>query len=258
MLTVPVYSPSGERIGEETIDPADFGGEINKQLLHDVVLMHLAARRVGTVNTRGRADVAGSGKKLFRQKGTGNARVGPKRTHKRKGGGVAFARRNRDYRYAMPKKAVRAAIRMALLSKFQDNQAIVLDGLALSKPKTREVASIFRAIKRPDMSEAEAAESVGETKTAAMGRTLERRTILFGLPAHDQVLHSSVRNIEGVMVAPVAEFNTYDILKQRYLVLTREALRALKDRAKQTAAGRKPAPAAALGDGSHAAPHTES
>ena len=133
MLTVPVYNPAGEQIGEETIDPADFGGAINKQLLHDVVLMHLAARRVGTVNTRGRADVAGSGKKLFRQKGTGNARVGSKRTNKRKGGGVAFARRNRDYRYSMPKKAVRAAIRMALLSKFQDRQAIVLDGLTLSQ-----------------------------------------------------------------------------------------------------------------------------
>src|SRR6516165_2272873 len=146
MLKVPVYSPSGERIGEETIDPADFGGAINKQLLHDVVLMHLAARRVGTVNTRGRADVAGSGKKLFRQKGTGNARVGPKRTNKRKGGGVAFARRNRDYRYAMPKKAVRAAIKMALLSKFQDNQAIVLDGLHLTKPQAKVVAKALRSI----------------------------------------------------------------------------------------------------------------
>ena len=115
MLTIPVYNPAGEQIGEETIDPDDFGGAVNKQLLHEVVLMHLAARRVGTVNTRGRADVAGSGKKLFRQKGTGNARAGSKRTHKRKGGGVAFARRNRDYRYSMPKKSVRAAVRMALL-----------------------------------------------------------------------------------------------------------------------------------------------
>ena len=90
MLTIPVYNPAGEQIGEETIDPADFGGEVNKQLLHEVVLMHLAARRVGTVNTRGRADVAGSGKKLFRQKGTGNARAGSKRTNKRKGGGVGL------------------------------------------------------------------------------------------------------------------------------------------------------------------------
>ncbi len=162
MLTVPVYNPAGEKVGEESIDPADFGGEVNKQLLHDVVLMHLAARRVGTVNTRGRADVAGSGKKLFRQKGTGNARAGSKRTNKRKGGGVAFARRNRDYRYSMPKKAVRAAIRMALLSKFQDGQALVIDGLAPGEtPKTKLVAQALRAIRRPDLTEAEAAEVVG-------------------------------------------------------------------------------------------------
>jgi large subunit ribosomal protein L4 len=258
MLTVPVYSTAGEQLGEETIDPADFGGEINKQLLHDVVLMHLAARRVGTVNTRGRADVAGSGKKLFRQKGTGNARVGAKRSNKRKGGGVAFARRNRDYRYSMPKKAVRAAIRMALLSKFQDRQAIVVDGLSLSKPQTKQVAGIFRAIRRPDLTENEAAEAVGETKTAARARTLDRRTILFGLASHDPLLHSSVRNIEGVMVAPVAEFNTYDILKQRYLVLTREALAALKDRAKRQAEKRAATTPATAGAPVHAAPHTGS
>jgi len=238
MLTIPVYNTAGERTGEETIDPADFGGAINKQLLHDVVLMHQAARRVGTVNTRGRADVAGSGKKLFRQKGTGNARVGPKRTNKRKGGGVAFARRNRDYRYSMPKKSVRIAIRMALLSKFQDHQALVLDGLTLNQPKTKDVARILRAIQRPDLSESEAAEAVGETKVAARKRTLERRSILLGIPAHNPVLHSSARNIEGVKVAPVAEFNTYDILKQRYLVLTREALIALKERVKQETARR--------------------
>jgi large subunit ribosomal protein L4 len=239
MLTVPVYNSAGEQIGEEPIDPDDFGGTINKQLLHDVVLMHQAARRVGTVNTRGRADVAGSGKKLFRQKGTGNARVGAKRTNKRKGGGVSFARRNRDYRYSMPKKAVRIAIRMALLSKFQDRQAVVLDGLALNQPKTREVARILSAIRRPDLSESEAAEAVGETKVAARKRTLDRRSILLGLPVHNPVLHSSARNIQGVKVAPVAEFNTYDILRQRYLVLTREALVALVQRFKQEAARRK-------------------
>src|SRR5215210_8350728 len=129
MLTVPVYNRAGEKVAEESIDPADFGGKVNKQLLHDVVVMHQANRRVGTVNTRGRADVAGSGKKLFRQKGTGNARAGSKRTNKRKGGGVAFARRNRDYSYSMPKKAVRTAIRMAILSKFQDGQALIVDDL---------------------------------------------------------------------------------------------------------------------------------
>src|SRR5271167_3545569 len=159
MLTIPVYNPAGEQIGEETIDPADFGGAINKQLLHDVVLMQQAARRVGTVNTRGRADVASSGKKLFRQKGTGNARVGPKRTNKRKGGGVAFARRNRDYRYSIPKRAVRAAVRMALLSKFQDGQALIVEGLAGAATKTKQVAGVLKAIRRPDLTEAEAAEA---------------------------------------------------------------------------------------------------
>lgn len=233
MLTVPVYNPAGEKVGEETIDPADFGGEVNKQLLHDVVLMHLAARRVGTVNTRGRADVAGSGKKLFRQKGTGNARAGSKRTNKRKGGGVAFPRRNRDYRYTIPKKAVRAAIRMALLSKFQDRQALVIDGLAIGeKPQTRIVANVLRAIQRPDLTEQEATEAVGESKSTALRRTLDGRSILIGLPTHDPNLYRSARNIDGVQVAPVSDFNTYDVLKQRYLLLTREALNALKERVK--------------------------
>src|SRR5271165_7396809 len=137
MLTLNVYNAKGESVGTVDVDPAEFGGAVNKQLLHDVVIMHQANQRAGTHSTLRRGEVAGSGKKLFRQKGTGNARVGPKRTNKRKGGGVAFARRNRDYRYSMPKKAVRAAIRMALLSKFQDRQAIVLDGLNLTKPQTK-------------------------------------------------------------------------------------------------------------------------
>jgi large subunit ribosomal protein L4 len=244
MLTAPVYNAAGEKVGEESIDPADFGGAINKQLLHDVVLMHLAARRVGTVNTRGRADVAGSGKKLFRQKGTGNARAGAKRTNKRKGGGVAFARRNRNYRYTMPKKAVRAAVQMALLSKFQDHQAVIVEGLSLSSPKTREVVRVLKAIQRPDLTEAEATIAVGESKAKARGRTLDRRTILIGLPAHDPAFHRGARNIEGVQVAPVADFNTYDVLKQRYLLLTREALVVLKERVKARPA-RRAAPAAA-------------
>ena len=233
MLSVPVFNMNGEKVADESIDPADFGGSVNKQLLHDVVLMHLAARRVGTVNTRGRADVAGSGKKLFRQKGTGNARAGSKRTNKRKGGGVAFARRNRDYRYSMPKKAVRTAIRMALLSKFQDQQAIILDTLTVGdKPQTKVVAQMFRSIVRPDLGEGASVKPVeGETKVATLGRSLEGRTVLLGLPGNDPVVYRSARNIPGVKVAPVVEFNTYDILRQKYLILTRESLAALKERA---------------------------
>ena len=245
MLTVPVFNRAGEKVGEETIDPADFGGRVNKQLLHDVVVMHLANRRVGTVNTRGRADVAGSGKKLFRQKGTGNARVGSKRTNKRKGGGVAFARRNRDYRFALPKRAVRAAIRMALLSKFEDRQAIILQGLTPTDPnvalKTKDVAATLRALRRPDLAETEATATEGENKTQALKRTLDRRSVLIGLPDHNPGFHRGARNIEGVQVAPVAEFNTYDILKQRYLILTPEALAVLRERVKEKTSRRRAA-----------------
>jgi large subunit ribosomal protein L4 len=231
MITIPVYNQTGERVGEESIDPALFGGEVNKQLLHDVVVMHLANRRVGTVNTRGRADVAGSGKKLFRQKGTGNARAGSKRTNKRKGGGSAFARRNRYHGYDMPKKAVRLAVRMALLSKFQDGQALIVEGFgtpgpADAKPKTKAVAQVLRALPRPDAPTSPQAE--GETKKAQVARTFDRRKVLIGLPEYNPVFYQSARNLEGVMVAPVSEFNTYDVLRQRYLILSREAFEALK------------------------------
>src|SRR5207244_12456332 len=129
MLNLNVYNRQGESVGTVEIDPDEFGGSVNRQLLHDVVVMHLANQRAGTHSTLRRGEVAGSTKKLFRQKGTGNARVGPRRTNKRKGGGTAKGPKPRDYEYHMPKKMVRAATRMAILSKFQDNEAVILDEL---------------------------------------------------------------------------------------------------------------------------------
>jgi len=223
MLSVPVYNTKGEKIGEESIDASLLGGEVNKQLLHDAVLMYQANLRVGTVNTRGRADVAGSGKKLFRQKGTGNARAGSKRTNKRVGGGVAFARRNRDYSYTMPKKSVRLATRMAVLSKIQDRQILIIDGLTTGEIKTSFVAGAFAAQQRPDI-----AKTAADNKTQQAKQTLGTATLLFGLPEHDPKLYLSARNIPGVKISPVGDFNALDILKQRYLVLTREAFLKLK------------------------------
>src|SRR6516162_6968814 len=118
MLSVNVYNRQGETVGTVEIDPAEFGGAINKELLHEVVLMHLANQRAGTHSTLRRGEVAGSTRKLFRQKGTGNARAGTRRTNKRRGGGTAKGPKPRDYEYHLPKKAVRAATRMAILSKF--------------------------------------------------------------------------------------------------------------------------------------------
>src|SRR5262245_976681 len=144
MITLNVYNRQGESVGTVQVNPADLGGKINKQLLHDVVLMHLANQRAGTHSTLRRGEVAGSTKKLFRQKGTGNARVGTKRTNKRRGGGTAKGPKPRDYEYHLPKKAVRAATRMAILSKLQDQEAVIVDQLKFSEIKTRQMADALR------------------------------------------------------------------------------------------------------------------
>src|ERR1700676_4816446 len=147
MITLDVVNRLGEKVGTIDVDPADFGGKINKQLLHDVVVMYLANQRAGTHSTLRRGEVAGSTKKLFRQKGTGNARVGTRRTNKRRGGGTAKGPKPRDYEYHLPKKAVRLATRMAILSKFRDQQAVIVDDLGLPEAKTKQMAGILKALK---------------------------------------------------------------------------------------------------------------
>ena len=146
-IVVPVVDKSGNSKGTIEIDPAAFGGVISRKLMHDVVLMYLANQRAGTHHTLRRGQVAGSTKKLFRQKGTGNARVGTKRSNKRRGGGTAKGPKPRDYEYHLPKKAVRAATRMAILSKFLDKEAVVSDELAMGSPETKEIAGVLKAIK---------------------------------------------------------------------------------------------------------------
>src|SRR5207253_10538981 len=147
MISLDIVNRQGEKVGSVDVDPADFGGAVNKQLLHDVVVMHLANQRAGTHSTLRRGEVAGSTKKLFRQKGTGNARVGPRRTNKRKGGGTAKGPKPRDYEYHLPKKAVRLATRMAILSKIEDKEIVVVDDLKLDRIGTKAVATVIKALK---------------------------------------------------------------------------------------------------------------
>lgn len=223
-LTIPVVDRTGADKGTIEIDPAEFGGKISKQLMHDVVLMYLANQRAGTHHTLRRGQVAGSTKKLFRQKGTGNARVGTKRTNKRRGGGTAKGPKPRDYEYHLPKKAVRSATRMAVLSKFMDGQVVIIDDLSLTAPKTKEMVGVLKAIK------------IG-TKTTEQGDkpvTLLDTTVLIGTDKLDPNVYKSARNIDGVKVLPAAEFNCYTVLKQRRLVLTRSALEALRNVGKKT------------------------
>src|SRR5438552_12776946 len=176
MLSVDVFNREGVSVGTVEVDPAEFGGKVNRQLLHDVVLMHLANQRAGTHSTLRRGEVAGSTKKLFRQKGTGNARVGTRRTNKRKGGGTAKGPKPRDYEYHLPKKAVRTATRMAILSKFQDQEAIILDELTLTEAKTKQVVSVLKALK------------------------LQDTTCLIGTAGIDKDFYRAARNIEGVEI----------------------------------------------------------
>jgi large subunit ribosomal protein L4 len=115
---------------------------------------------------------------------------------------------------------------MAVLSKIQDRQILIIDGLDSSDIKTKTVAAAFAALQRPDIERTDA-----ENKTRQARQTLATATLLFGLPEHDPKLYLSARNISGVKVSPVGDFNALDVLKQRYLVLTREAFLKLKSNA---------------------------
>ena len=212
MISVPVVDVTGKQVGTYSLDPADFAKDINKQLLHDVVVMYLANKRTGSHKTKTRGEVSGSTKKLFRQKGTGNARVGTKRSPIRRGGGHTFAKVPRDYGYRLPKKAVRLATRMAILSKFQDNQAVIVDKLAVTEIKTKQVSQVLKAL------------------------GLKEDSTLLAIKEYDNKLYRSARNIGNLMISPALELNAYDILRQRRFLVTKEALDALKSAGKEKAA----------------------
>lgn len=211
-VSLPVYNRLGQTVGNVEVDPADLGGKINKQLLHEVVLMYLANRRAGTHSTLRRGEVAGSTKKVFRQKGTGNARIGTKRTNKRRGGGTAKGPKPRDYEYHLPKKAVRSATRMAILSKLLDKEAVIIEDLKLGEIKTKAVAETLSNL------------------------DLNGVSCLIGLAATEidesQTVYRSARNIRGVAVHPTSQFNAYDVLKPKRLLLTKAALNELVKNAK--------------------------
>ncbi len=237
MLSLKVYNKDGAEVGQVEVNPSDFGGRVNRQLLHDAVIQYQANQRAGTHSTLRRGEVAGSTKKLFRQKGTGNARVGTKRTNKRRGGGTAKGPKPRDYSYYMPKKAQRAATRMAILSKFQDNQAIIIDEIALDKPKTSQITSLLRALKLMGKKQASQSEGYDHNTDAV--------TCLLGLAkGQDEAgkeaaknVYLSARNIPTVEVAQAEELNVYSILRQKRLILTKAALEAITAKARRDQAG---------------------
>lgn len=217
-FAIPVLDASGKQIETITVDAAEFGGKISPTLLHEAVLMYEANQRAGTHSTLRRSEVAGSTKKLFKQKGTGNARVGNKRTNKRRGGGTAKGPKPRDYSYALPRKAMRSATRMAILAKIRDGEAVVIDQFGLAEIKTKAMATVLNQV-------------VATTSAAADApkKKAKPTTMLIGTGGIDSVVYKSARNLPGVQVLPASDFNTYAVLRPARLVLTRDALEALRN-----------------------------
>lgn len=203
MLSVPVYNVTGQKIGDESIDPALLGGDVNTRLLKQAVVMYHANRRQGTVKTKSRADVEGSSRKLYRQKGTGRARAGNLRTPVRKGGGHTFAKSPRDFSKAMPKKMRRLARNQAVLSKIQSADALIIDGVHFGAPKTKPFAQMLAAVHADG-------------------------GCVFATKGVDPNAYKSGRNIPRTEVMNVADLNAWDVLRRKKLIFTRDAFAQFK------------------------------
>jgi large subunit ribosomal protein L4 len=211
MVEVQVYDAEGKEKEKISFDESVFGDKVKSRTLREVVFAYEANRRQGTVNTLNVGDVSGSGKKPWRQKGTGRARVGQKRGPHRKKGSVAHGPHPRNYRVRVPAKMRKLALESALLAKFQAGAVMVVDGLSFEQPKTSKF-----------------------TKMLA-GAGIDEGTLLVGLDKEDRNFYLSARNVKGSLVRPVDRFNAYEVMKQRRVLLTKEAFEALKNGVKTAA-----------------------
>ena len=198
-ITLPIFDKSGKEVGTFFVDPSAIANRISAQLLHDAVVMYRANLRQGSAATKTRAQVQGHKKKMYRQKGTGNARAGSLRSGVRRGGGHIFAKQPRDWSYRLPRKALQVATRMAVASKISNSQVTLIDALSADVPKTKEAAAVLKAL-------------------AIQG------TVLVAVESYNVELYKSFRNIEGVRILPVAEINAYEVLRPKRVLMTKAAL----------------------------------
>lgn len=203
MIEVPVYRMDGEPSGTVEIDPALLGRKVRPNLLKQAVVMYQANRRQNTSATRSRGMVDGSTRKLYRQKGTGNARMGASRTCIRRGGGVAFAKGRQNFRQAFPKKMRRLARNNAILAKLESGDVAVVEGLKFEAPRTKLFATLV----------------------SALGGA---RGCVVALETPDRNVYLSGRNVAKADVKPVRELNAYDVLRRKKLIFTREAFDCLR------------------------------
>ena len=203
MANVSVYNMEGKEVGALELNDAVFGVEVNEHLVHLAVVAQLANKRQGTQKAKTRSEVAGGGRKPWRQKGTGHARQGSTRSPQWKGGGVVFAPTPRDYTIRLNKKEKRAALRSALTSRVQDNKFIVVDELKFDEIKTKKFQNVMDNLK---VSKA-----------------------LVVLADNDQNTVLSARNIAGVKTSQVGSINVYDILKYNTVVATKAAVASIEE-----------------------------
>jgi large subunit ribosomal protein L4 len=206
MIELPIYNKQGKQVDTLAIDEAHLGTRVRPVLLKQAYVMFHANRRQGSARTRSRGNVEGSTRKLYRQKGTGNARAGARRTVVRKGGGVAFAktRTGDDFRRDMPKRMRRLANRNALLAKLVDSEVKCIDDLGFESPKTRDFKKLL--------------EAVGVD-----------RTCLVALDSSNRNAALSARNLPDVDTIRVEQLNAFELLNHRYLVVGRGALESFLD-----------------------------
>ena len=199
-----VLNITGQNVGEIELADAIFNVEVNEHVLYEVVKNQLANKRQGTQSAKTRAEVRGGGRKPWKQKGTGRARQGSIRAVQWVGGGVAFAPKPRSYKYTLPKKVRRLAMKCALSSKVQNNEIIVLDALTMDAPKTKEFVAILNNIKA------------------------SRKALVVTAEKNENVIKSA-RNIEGVQTALVNTLNVYDILNHDTFVITTDAVKKVEE-----------------------------
>ena len=207
MVSLPVYERTGAEVGTYQVDPKEIAPRISKQLLHEVVVMYQTNLRQGSAKTKSRAEVVGSTKKMYRQKGTGNSRAGSRKSGIRRSGGHIFAKRPRDWSYRLPKKAIRLATRMAVASRIVDDEITLIDDLAFGEPKTREMAAILKAL------------------------AIDGASLLVAVAGYDVNVYKSIRNLTGVSVLPVGELNALEVLRPRRVLMTTSAMDALREKA---------------------------
>lgn len=203
MPKVALYNIQGQQVGEISLDERVFG-EVNEAVLHEAVVMQMASRRRGTATTLTRSEVRGGGRKPWRQKGTGRARVGSIRSPLWRGGAVIFGPQRREYGYKLPQKVRRLALRSALGSKVRDGNIIVLDELQLEEPRTKSMVAILDTL-------------------AARGKTL------IVTASRDTNVELSARNLPGVTLLTAAGLNVYDLLAHEKLVITRDAVAQVQE-----------------------------